>query len=126
MIDISEVREMDDDELYSRLVEAKQEIFNLRFQHVTGQLDNYSRLSDLKKDIARLHTILREREIAAAERPDGAPAPARQVVPEADDAPRRGRRARVAASRKAESESEAESESPKADDESTTPEENGG
>jgi large subunit ribosomal protein L29 len=67
-VDLSELREMDEDELYSRLVEAKQEIFNLRFQHVTGQLDNYSRLGDLKKDIARLKTILREREIEAAEK----------------------------------------------------------
>jgi large subunit ribosomal protein L29 len=67
-VDIAELREMDEDELYSRLVEAKQEIFNLRFQHVTGQLDNYSRLGDLKRDIARLKTILREREIEAAEK----------------------------------------------------------
>ena len=52
----AELREMDD-----------QELFNLRFQHVTGQLDNYSRLNAVRKDIARLHTILREREIAEAE-----------------------------------------------------------
>ena len=58
---------MDDDELLSRLAEAQQELFNLRFQHVTGQLDNYARLGEVRRDIARINTILREREIEAAE-----------------------------------------------------------
>ena len=62
-----ELRNMDDDELERRLVESKQELFNLRFQHVTGQLDNYARLGQLKKDVARINTLLREREIQAAE-----------------------------------------------------------
>ena len=62
-----ELREMVPDELETRLGEAKQELFNLRFQHVTGQLDNSSRLGQLRKDIARMHTILREHEIAEAE-----------------------------------------------------------
>ena len=62
-----ELREMADDELLTRLAEAKQELFNLRFQHVTGQLDNYSRLGQMKKEVARINTILRDREIAAAE-----------------------------------------------------------
>ena len=56
-----------DDELVERLAEAKQELFNLRFQHVTGQLDNSARLGQLRKDIARINTELRAREIAAAE-----------------------------------------------------------
>ncbi len=64
---ITELREMTDDELVTRLGEARQELFNLRFQHVTGQLDNYSRLGQLRKDIARIETLLREDEIAAAE-----------------------------------------------------------
>ena len=51
----------------SRLAEAKQELFNLRFQNVTGQLDNYTRLRELKREIARINTELRAREIAAAE-----------------------------------------------------------
>ncbi|MBV9412667.1 MAG: 50S ribosomal protein L29 [Acidimicrobiia bacterium] len=51
----------------NRLTEAKQELFNLRFQHVTGQLDNYSRLPQLKREVARINTILREREIEAAD-----------------------------------------------------------
>ena len=62
-----ELRNMDDDELERRLAETKQELFNLRFQHVTGQLDNYARLGQVKRDIARLKTLLREREIAAFE-----------------------------------------------------------
>ena len=63
----SELREMDDDELATRLAESKQELFNLRFQHVTGQLDNYARLGQVRRDVARIIGLLREREIAAAE-----------------------------------------------------------
>ena len=63
----AELREMDDEELLTKLTEAKQELFNLRFQHVTGQLDNYARLGQMKKEVARINTILRDREIAAAE-----------------------------------------------------------
>jgi large subunit ribosomal protein L29 len=61
------VRDLPDVELLERLGESKQELFNLRFQHVTGQLDNSARLGQLKKDIARINTELRGREIAAAE-----------------------------------------------------------
>jgi len=63
-----ELRELDADELAGRLVETRQELFNLRFQHVTGQLDNYARLGQLRKDIARINTLLREIEIQEAER----------------------------------------------------------
>jgi len=63
----SELRELDDEELETRLREAKEELFNFRFQHVTGQLDNYARLGQVKRDIARMRTLLREREIAAYE-----------------------------------------------------------
>ena len=62
-----ELRNMDDDELERRLAESKQELFNLRFQHVTGQQENYSRLGKVRKDVARMKTVLREREIEAAE-----------------------------------------------------------
>ena len=90
---ITELRDMSDDELVSRLVEARQELFNLRFQHVTGQLDNYSRLGQLRKDIARIETLLRENEIAAAE--------AAEAESDAEwQAANESRRARVAASRK--------------------------
>ena len=67
MTTAAELREMGDDELIQTLAEAKQELFNLRFQHVTGQLDNYSRLPALKRDIARMNTELRAREITAHE-----------------------------------------------------------
>ena len=60
-------READETELEHRLAEAKQEVFNLRFQIVTGQLDNSARLRTVKRDIARILTILREKEIEAAE-----------------------------------------------------------
>ena len=62
-----ELRDLNDDALVDRLNDTKQELFNLRFQHVTGQLDNYSRLGQIKKEVARINTILREREIEAAE-----------------------------------------------------------
>jgi large subunit ribosomal protein L29 len=63
----AQIRELDDTELETRLVEAKQELFNLRFQNVTGQLDNSARIGQVRKDVARIETILRQREIAAAE-----------------------------------------------------------
>jgi large subunit ribosomal protein L29 len=56
-----------DEELFDRLAQTKDDLFKLRFQHVTGQLDNTARLGQLRKDVARLNTELREREIAAAE-----------------------------------------------------------
>jgi large subunit ribosomal protein L29 len=64
---VHELRELVDEELETRLDEARKELFNLRFQHVTGQLDNYARLSQIRRDIARMETLVREREIAAAE-----------------------------------------------------------
>ncbi len=64
---IRELRELSDSDLLTRLAEAKQELFNLRFALVTGQLDNSARLRDVRRDIARIKTLLREREIAAAE-----------------------------------------------------------
>ncbi|HEY4377795.1 MAG TPA: 50S ribosomal protein L29 [Acidimicrobiales bacterium] len=63
----AELRDADDTELESRLADAKQELFNLRFQIVTGQLDNSARLRTVRRDIARLLTVLREKEIEAAE-----------------------------------------------------------
>lgn len=63
----AELRNLGDDDLVERLSEAKAEQFNLRFQHVTGQLDNHARLGEVRRDVARLNTVLREREIAAAE-----------------------------------------------------------
>jgi large subunit ribosomal protein L29 len=59
----AELRELPDDELYMRIESAKEELFNLRFQLATGQLDNTARLQELRHDVARLATVLREREI---------------------------------------------------------------
>jgi large subunit ribosomal protein L29 len=67
MTKAAELDALDDSELEQRLVDAKQELFNLRFKVVTGQFDNTSRLGYLKKDVARMNTILRQREIEAAE-----------------------------------------------------------
>jgi large subunit ribosomal protein L29 len=61
------LKDLADSELFERLADGKDELFKLRFQHVTGQLSNSARLGQLKKEIARLNTELREREIAAAE-----------------------------------------------------------
>ena len=58
-----ELRDLQDDELATRLREAKEELFNLRFQGATGQLENSSRLRAVRKDIARIYTVLREREL---------------------------------------------------------------
>ncbi|MDQ3569954.1 MAG: 50S ribosomal protein L29 [Actinomycetota bacterium] len=62
-----ELRSLDVGELEGRLAEAKQELFNLRFQIVTGQLENNARVGKVRKDVARIHTLLREREIEEAE-----------------------------------------------------------
>ena len=62
------IREIADGELLTHLAERREELFNLRFQLVTGQLDNSARLGEVKRTIARILTELREREIAAAER----------------------------------------------------------
>jgi large subunit ribosomal protein L29 len=64
---INELRDLSDGELVTRLRTSKEELFNLRFQNATGQLDNNSRIGQVKKDIARCETLLREREIEAAE-----------------------------------------------------------
>ncbi len=64
---LTELRNLGDDELLERLAETRSELFNLRFQHVTGQLDNHARLGQVRREVARLATLLREREITAAE-----------------------------------------------------------
>jgi len=64
---VATLRDLSDKDLVARLDETKAELFNLRFQNVTGQLDNNARLGELRKDVARINTLLRQREIAAAE-----------------------------------------------------------
>ncbi len=62
-----ELRALNDTELEHRLGETKEELFNLRFQNATGELENEARLPQVRREIARIETLLREREIAAAE-----------------------------------------------------------
>ena len=59
----TELRGLTDEELDTRLREAKEELFNLRFQVATGQLDNNRRLQTVRHDIARIYTVMREREL---------------------------------------------------------------
>ena len=61
----SDIRELPVSELTERLDETREELFNLRFQLATGQLDNYRRVRLLRRDIARVKTVLRERELAS-------------------------------------------------------------
>jgi large subunit ribosomal protein L29 len=58
-----ELRQLSDDEITAKVREAKEELFNLRFQAATGQLESHGRLSAVRKEIARLYTIIREREL---------------------------------------------------------------
>ena len=60
-----ELRELSDTELQEKLEEFKSELFNLRFELATGQLDNYKRLKSTRRDIARVMTVQRERELRA-------------------------------------------------------------
>ena len=66
----AELRELPDEELTSRLREAKAELFNLRVQGATGQLDNHRRLQTVRRDIARIYTIMRERQLGLSVAPD--------------------------------------------------------
>jgi large subunit ribosomal protein L29 len=68
---VAELREMGDDQLVEQLESAKEELFNLRFQNATGQLDNPARIKQVRHDVARILTVLRERrpEPAAADEP---------------------------------------------------------
>ena len=60
----SEVREMSNNELENEVVTLKEELFNLRFQQATGQLENTARMRNIRKDIARIKTILTQRQMA--------------------------------------------------------------
>jgi large subunit ribosomal protein L29 len=65
----SELRELSEEALVERLREAKAELFNLRVQSATGQLDNHGRLQVIRKDIARIYTVMRERELGLSSAP---------------------------------------------------------
>jgi large subunit ribosomal protein L29 len=66
----TELRELTDEELVTRLREAKAELFNLRVQSATGQLDSHGRLKVIRREIARIYTIMRERELGLSAAPD--------------------------------------------------------
>jgi large subunit ribosomal protein L29 len=69
-VSASELRELTGEELVLRLKEAKEELFNLRFQMATGQLENNRRLRSVRRDIARIYTVMRERELGLAQAPE--------------------------------------------------------
>ena len=62
----SEIRDLETEDLHARIAELKEELFNLRFQLATGQLDNHRRIRQVKREVARIRTVLRERDFAAA------------------------------------------------------------
>lgn len=70
-VSAGELRELSAEELTERLREAKEELFNLRFQTATGQLSNNRRLRTVRHEIARIYTVLRERELGLAAGPEG-------------------------------------------------------
>ncbi|SDX52176.1 50S ribosomal protein L29 [Butyrivibrio sp. AE2032] len=62
---VEEIRKMSDEELSNELASLKEELFKLRFQHATNQLDNPAQIAQVKRDIARVMTIQREKQLAA-------------------------------------------------------------
>lgn len=66
-MELNKIREMTDVELRAELDKMKQELFNLRFQHVTGQLENPLRMREVKRNIARVKTIIREKDLDKAQ-----------------------------------------------------------
>ena len=70
-ISTGELRELNDEDLTTKLRQAKEELFNLRFQSATGQLTNNHRLRIVRQEIARIYTVLRERELGLATGPGG-------------------------------------------------------
>ena len=64
-----ELRDLSDEELVKRLAESRENLFNLRFQMATGQLDNNRRLRTVRHDIARVYTVMRERELGLSAAP---------------------------------------------------------
>lgn len=63
-MELKKMREMSEAELNAELLKMKKDLFNLRFQHVTGQLENPTKMRETKRDIARVKTIIREKELA--------------------------------------------------------------
>jgi large subunit ribosomal protein L29 len=72
-ISAAELRTSTEDELVTKLREAKEELFNLRFQAATGQLESHGRLRGVRREIARIYTVMRERELGIVTVEEGAP-----------------------------------------------------
>jgi large subunit ribosomal protein L29 len=68
IVTAGELRHLDEETLEERLRESKEELFNLRFQAATGQLESHGRLRQVRRDIARIYTVLRERELGITTR----------------------------------------------------------
>ena len=66
---VAPLRSLEDDELVTKLREAKEELFNLRFQAATGQLESHGRLHAVRREIARIYTVMRERELGIRSTP---------------------------------------------------------
>jgi large subunit ribosomal protein L29 len=73
-----ELDDMTNVDLETKLRESKEELFNLRFQAATGQLESHGRLRTVKRDIARIYTVVRERELGIRQTPDGSGADSTQ------------------------------------------------
>lgn len=68
-LSVADLRDLSRDELNARVVELKEELFNLRFQAAVGQLESHSRLREARKDIARVYTVLQERNLGIVDEP---------------------------------------------------------
>ena len=82
---ISELDTFEDERLVEELKKAKAELFNLRFQSATGQLESHGRVSHVKRDIARIYTVIRERELGIRATPAPAPVKTAKKSKKADD-----------------------------------------
>ena len=109
----NQLRGLDDDKLGDELKKAKEELFNLRFQSATGQLDNHGRLRAVKRDIARIYTEMRERELGIGSAPVAGPVAA-DTTSEVDD------KAAKKAKKADEKAAKAEKKAKKADDTAET------
>ena len=87
----NELRGFDDDRLADELRKAKEELFNLRFQSATGQLDSHGRLRAVKRDIARIYTEMRERELGISAPPAPAPVIEAKADKKADKAAKKAK-----------------------------------
>ena len=104
------LRGLEDARLVDELKKAKEELFNLRFQSATGQLDNHGRLRAVRKDIARIYTEMRERELGIGMPPSAGAAPQSTDAPADSKADKKAAKAEKKAQSKAEKNTKAEDE----------------